>query len=90
MPKTYRERFKEILEEPRKTLRFYALGALLFFIGLGIIQGADKLFQPSLEQESYALLGLFIGGLGFLLAMLAQVLLIIQRFRNMGNHHRNH
>ena len=78
------EQLKALLDDTRKTLRFYALGALLFFIGLGIIQGADKVMPPSLEQESYALLGLLIGGCGFCIAMLAQIILIIQRFKNMG------
>jgi hypothetical protein len=75
---------KQLLDDQRKILKLYALGALLFFIGLGTIQWADKLMQPSLEQEGYALLGTFIGGLGFFTAMLAQVFLIIYRLRKMG------
>lgn len=78
------ENIKELINDQRKTFRLYALGALLFFIGLGLIQWADKLMEPSLQQESYALLGTFVGGLGFCTAMLAQIFLIIYRFRNMG------
>ena len=75
---------KELINDQRKTLKLFALGALLFFIGLGIIQWADKLMAPSLEQEAYALLGLFVGGLGFLTSITAQIFLIIHRFSNMG------
>jgi uncharacterized membrane protein YcjF (UPF0283 family) len=75
----------DLIADDRKTLRLYALGALLFFIGLGVIQWADKLLEPSLQQESYALVGTVVGGLGFVIAMLAQVLLIINRFKHMGN-----
>lgn len=78
------DKLKELIDDQRKTLRLYALGALLFFIGLGLIQWADQLMEPSLQQESYALLGTFIGGLGFFTAMLAQILLIIYRFKHMG------
>ncbi len=78
------EKIKELLEDQRKILRLYALGALLFFIGLGFIQWADKLIEPSLQQEVYTLVGMLIGGLGFLTAILAQCLLIIHRFCKMG------
>ncbi|MEE8059096.1 MAG: hypothetical protein V3T17_14855 [Pseudomonadales bacterium] len=78
------EKIKKLIDDQRKILRLYALGALFFFIGVGFIQSADKLMEPSLQQESYALLGMFIGGLGFFTAMLAQIFLIIFRFRKMG------
>ena len=80
---------KELLDDQRKTLKFYALGALLFFIGLGVIQWADKVLSPSIEQEAYALIGIIIGALGFTIAMLAQVLLIISRLQKMGQRNRN-
>ena len=79
-----RETLKQLIENQRKTLRLYALGALLFFIGIGFIQSADKLMEPSLEQEAYTLLGLLIGGSGFVIALTAQVFLIIHRFQKMG------
>ena len=78
------DQLKQLTADQRKILRLYVLGALLFFIGLGLIQWADKLMEPSLQQEGYALLGTFIGGLGFFTAMLAQIFLIINRFRYMG------
>ncbi|MCP4465543.1 MAG: hypothetical protein GY813_02185 [Halieaceae bacterium] len=75
---------KAYLENTRKILRLYALGALCFFIGVGLIQWADKLLPPSLQQETMALLGLLCGGAGFIIAMTAQCLLIAQRFNNLG------
>lgn len=78
------KKLKALLQDTRKILRLYALGALLFFVGAGLIQGADKLFAPSLQQESYVLLGLIVGGSGFLIAIGAQILLIIERFQRMG------
>jgi len=78
------ETLQAIIDDQRKTLRIYALGALLFFIGIGFIQSADKLMEPSIEQEGYALLGLMVGGSGFVIALTAQIFLIIHRFQNMG------
>ena len=78
------DRLKELLNDQRKTLKLYALGALLFFIGLGLIQWADQLIEPSIQQEAYALLGTAVGGLGFFTAIFAQILLIINRFQGMG------
>lgn len=79
-----RHRIRELLDDTRKILKLYGFGALLFFIGLGSIVGADTLFSPSLQQEVYVLLGLIVGGCGFLIAITAQLLLIWQRFRNLG------
>ena len=78
------EKLTELIDDQRKTLKLYALGALLFFVGIGIIQWADKLIEPSLQQESYTLLGISISFIGFFTSMLAQVFIIICRFRNMG------
>lgn len=75
---------KQLIDDQRKILKLFALGALLFFIGLSIIQGADRIMDPSLEQETYALLGTIIGGLGFTTSITAQIFLVIYRFRKMG------
>jgi hypothetical protein len=80
-----RDQIKQLIEDQRKTLKLFALGALLFFIGIGIIQWADKLMEPSLEQEAYALLGVFVGGLGFTTSITAQIFLIIHRFNKLGD-----
>ena len=79
-----KETLADIVSDQRKILKLYGLGALLFFIGVGFIQWADKLMPPSLQQESMALLGTVIGGSGFLLAMFSQLLLIVYRFKKMG------
>lgn len=78
------DKLRELIDDQRKTLRLYALGALLFFIGVGFIQGANSVMQPSLGQEVYALLGTLVAGTGFCIAMLAQTFLIVFRFRRMG------
>lgn len=77
------ERLKIFIDDPRQVFKLFALGALLFFIGVGFIQWADKLLEPSLKQEVHALLGICIAGCGFFIAMAAQICLIVQRFRNM-------
>lgn len=80
----HRLNLKELIDDQRKTLKLYAAGAILFFVGFALIIYAQKMLPPSLDQEVCALLGLVSGGLGFGIAMLAQVLLIIGRFRKMG------
>lgn len=84
MTKKLTARITELLADQRKILRLFALGALLFFIGIGFIQGADKILEPSLQQESLMLLAMITCAIGFSIAMLAQCLLIIYRFKKMG------
>lgn len=80
-----RTTLKALLADTRKILKLYGLGAILFFVGLGLIVGADTVFAPSLRQEIYVLFGLLVGGCGFLIAITAQLLLIWQRFSNLGS-----
>lgn len=75
---------QEIIDEPRKTLRLFALGALLFVTGMGVIQWGNHFMSPSIEQEITVLFGLIIAGAGFFTAITAQVFLILNRFKNMG------
>lgn len=75
---------QEIIDEPRKTLRLFALGALLFVTGMGVIQWGNHFMSPSIEQEITVLFGLIIAGAGFFIAITAQVFLILNRFKNMG------
>jgi hypothetical protein len=79
-----RKRIADLLSDQRKILKLFALGALIFFIGIGFIQWADKLIEPSLKQESYMLLGMITGAMGFSISMIAQCFLIIHRFKSMG------
>lgn len=57
----------------------FKLGAMLFFLGLVIIYGGYQLLEHSLAQEITVLIGLCFIGVGFLMAMLAQVRLLIGR-----------
>ncbi len=70
---------KPYLDDPRKIFKLFATGAVLFFIGLATIVWAEKMIPPSLQQEVAALAGTAVGGLGFFTAMMAQLMLIIQR-----------
>jgi len=60
-------------------MRLYIIGAVLFFVGVGLIIFINRSFGPSLEQEIYMLIGVAIGGIGFCTAMTAQCCMIIQR-----------
>jgi|GEM_PF-5827860 len=73
-----------LIDDQRKTLKLFALGGLLFFLGLGFIQWASHTIEPSLQQESVVLAGAMLAGCGFLISMTAQVFLIIHRFQKMG------
>ena len=75
---------KALIDDTRKILKLYGLGAVLFFLGVGFIQWAHKMVAPSLQQELIVLAALGLGGIGFCIAMFAQCLLIIHRFKNMG------
>jgi hypothetical protein len=72
---------QELLDDQRQILKIFALGAVLFFVGLSFIIYADKTVTPSVQQEAIALLGTLIAGSGFITAMSAQILLIISRLR---------
>ncbi len=61
------------------SFRQFRLGLSLFFCGMVILYGANQLLQPSLQQELMVLLALLVGGLGFLLAMMAQLRMVISR-----------
>lgn len=54
-------------------------GLSLFFCGMVILYGASQLLEPSLTQELVVLLGLIVIGCGFLIAILAQVRMVISR-----------
>ena len=57
----------------------FKLGAMVFFFGMVVVYIAVNLIPPSLQQELVLLLGLLIGGLGFIIAMMAQVRMLISR-----------
>lgn len=65
-----------------KTFQQFKLGAMTFFLGMVIVYMAVNAIEPSLRQEVFVLIGLLIGGLGFLIAMFAQVRMLMSRLLN--------
>ncbi len=57
----------------------FRLGATLFFVGGILIYTANSQIAPSAQQEAVVLIGMIIGGIGFLWAMLAQMRMLISR-----------
>lgn len=71
---------KEHYSAPLETsFKQFRLGAMLFFLGGVIAYISVNLIQPSLEQELTLLTGLIVGGSGFVIAMLAQIRMVISR-----------
>lgn len=54
-------------------------GFVLFAMGLATVLITNSSIPPSLEQEIVILLGLILGGIGFLLAIRAYVRIVISR-----------
>lgn len=61
------------------TFKQFRLGAMLFFLGGVMIYIAVNAIEASVRQEALLLMGLIVGGLGFAVAMLAQVRMLISR-----------
>ncbi len=57
----------------------FRLGFALFLVGGVIIYASMQLLVPSLQQELCVLAGLVIGGTGFILALMAQMRMLISR-----------
>lgn len=57
----------------------FRLGVSLFLCGVVVMYGAHALLLPSLSQELVTLAGLLLIGGGFVLAMLAQMRMVISR-----------
>ncbi|NIB42046.1 hypothetical protein HBA55_20745 [Pseudomaricurvus alkylphenolicus] len=64
------------------SFRQFKLGAMLFFTGLVIVYLAHQQLPPSVTLEVVTLVGLLLVGVGFLLAMLAQIRMLISRILN--------
>lgn len=54
-------------------------GAIYFTVGLMAVLMANAYMQPSVTQELVVAAGLLMGGFGFIMAMMAQVRMIIAR-----------
>lgn len=57
----------------------FKLGAVIFFVGMVVLYGANQLMTPSLGQELVTLAALIITGGGFIITMMAQVRILIGR-----------
>jgi hypothetical protein len=64
---------------PEKVFPRFKLGAVIFFWGLIVIYAGSQLLEPSISQELLTLLGLILIGIGFLVALMAQVRMLIGR-----------
>lgn len=62
-----------------RILKQFRAGAILFAVGLATVLLANASLAPSVKQEVIVLAGLVVGGCGFVLAMMAQVRMIIAR-----------
>lgn len=60
-------------------------GFILFAFGLAAVLIANNQLESSLQQELIVLFGLIIGGLGFVLAMMAYVRIVISRIVSFLN-----
>lgn len=60
--------------------RQFRNGLIYFAVGMGTVLFANLYMTPSLLQEVVVLFGLAMTSIGFLIAMLAQMRLIISRF----------
>ncbi len=67
------------LTPPEEIFPRFKLGAVIFFWGLIVIYAGSQLLSPSLEQEIVTLCGVVLIGVGFLLALMAQVRMLIGR-----------
>ena len=76
-------RLKEYYSAPlEETFKQFRLGAMTFFLGMVIIYISSQSMPDSLKQEIVVLIGLIVGGLGFLVAMFAQLRMLISRILN--------
>lgn len=71
--------YQHYVTAPEKVFPRFKLGAMIFFLGLVVIYSGHQLFTPSLAQEVVTLIGLCLIGLGFLIAMMSQVRMLIGR-----------
>lgn len=62
-----------------KIFKQFRDGAIFFAVGMIIIYLAGTVLESSLNQELIILAGLIIAGAGFIVAMLAQIRMVISR-----------
>lgn len=85
-PKTFLKALKIYYSAPLGTVfRQFRAGVIYFSVGLMSIFMANTYLQPSLQQEWAVFFGLALAAIGFLLALMAEVRLIIGRFVQFSN-----
>jgi hypothetical protein len=76
-------------DNPRRNLNWVMGGAILFFIGLGLIVYAEKQISSSLQQEFIAVVGLVCLSSGGILAAIGYISLSILRIFRFINDESN-
>lgn len=66
--------------------RQFRNGAIYFAVGLGIVLMANASMAPSLQQEWLVLAGLVLCASGFVIAMMAQMRMLISRLVQFFRH----
>lgn len=80
------QRLKQHYSAPlAKSFQQFKLGAMLFFFGGMLVYVSAAAMTPSTRQEVVLFSGLVVGGLGFLIAMMAQVRMMISRLVKFFN-----
>ncbi len=69
----------------KQVFQQFRLGLSLFFVGLVVIYAAYQTQPESLQQELTTLAGLILVAAGFLMAMLAQIRMLIIRIVSFIN-----
>ena len=62
-----------------KSFKQFRIGATFFCVGLIIIYLANQTIPPSLKQEIIIAIALFIAAIGFLIAIMAHIRMLISR-----------
>lgn len=71
--------YQHYITPPEQVFPRFKLGAVIFFWGLIVIYAGSQLLEPSLSQELVTLLGLVLLAFGFLIALMAQIRMLIGR-----------
>ncbi|WP_430461279.1 hypothetical protein ACQUQU_00415 [Thalassolituus sp. LLYu03] len=79
MPSNVRLWLRKRAYKDRENLRLFSLGALAFFVGLGMVVLSNRLLLPSLSQEIISLVGLILAVAGGISAALGYLALSILR-----------
>ena len=61
------------------TFKQFKLGAMVFFLGMVMVYMSQQLLPPSPQQELFLLVAIVLVAIGFIIAMMAQVRLLISR-----------